>query len=180
MGTWRDLPSRLQLLYAYVASTSAQIRVYDASDAIAALWGHASLSHAYDELPHVLLFGIRIREAAENLRRFAGVSGAGARSRNPEQSEGSMGGKGLFKSGKFAAMARPERFELPTYSSGGCRSIQLSYGRVAKVYILRSLTSNFLCYEGFSVAASSRFGFSGQIYVSTSPTIMPIDTSTNR
>ena len=33
-------------------------------------------------------------------------------------------------------MARPERFELPTYSSGGCRSIQLSYGRaISKVYM---------------------------------------------
>ena len=35
------------------------------------------------------------------------------------------------------SMARPERFELPTYSSGGCRSIQLSYGRVIQVYIGR-------------------------------------------
>src|SRR5579864_34466 len=34
-------------------------------------------------------------------------------------------------------MARPERFELPTYSSGGCRSIQLSYGRAVPVYIPR-------------------------------------------
>jgi hypothetical protein len=30
-----------------------------------------------------------------------------------------------------AKLVRPERFELPTYSSGGCRSIQLSYGRAA-------------------------------------------------
>jgi hypothetical protein len=36
-------------------------------------------------------------------------------------------------------MARPERFELPTYSSGGCRSIQLSYGRVVPVYIERTM-----------------------------------------
>src|SRR5882762_8432194 len=33
-----------------------------------------------------------------------------------------------FAAGK---LVRPERFELPTYSSGGCRSIQLSYGRAA-------------------------------------------------
>src|SRR5882762_8831444 len=38
-----------------------------------------------------------------------------------------------------AKLVRPERFELPTYSSGGCRSIQLSYGRAAvmQVYIVR-------------------------------------------
>jgi hypothetical protein len=38
-------------------------------------------------------------------------------------------------------LVRPERFELPTYSSGGCRSIQLSYGRtpVFPVY-MRSFT----------------------------------------
>jgi hypothetical protein len=29
---------------------------------------------------------------------------------------------------------RPERFELPASSSGGKRSIQLSYGRAAQVY----------------------------------------------
>ena len=37
-------------------------------------------------------------------------------------------------------MVRPERFELPTYSSGGCRSIQLSYGRtLAFPVYMRSL-----------------------------------------
>ncbi len=40
-------------------------------------------------------------------------------------------------------MVRPERFELPTYCSGGNRSIHLSYGRtlIASVYMdgLRSI-----------------------------------------
>jgi hypothetical protein len=47
---------------------------------------------------------------------------------------------------KFAAdlagnLVRPERFELPTYCSGGNRSIHLSYGRTAlpQVY-MESLT----------------------------------------
>ncbi len=38
-------------------------------------------------------------------------------------------------------LVRPERFELPTYCSGGNRSIHLSYGRLASVYMggLRSI-----------------------------------------
>jgi hypothetical protein len=36
-------------------------------------------------------------------------------------------------------MARPERFELPTYCSGGNRSIQLSYGRGPLDFIRLSL-----------------------------------------
>ena len=47
-----------------------------------------------------------------------------------------MCSKSLVTRGKLLkGLARPERFELPTYSSGGCRSIQLSYGRVVSVYI---------------------------------------------
>ena len=39
---------------------------------------------------------------------------------------------GLVEKEDSRKLARPERFELPTYSSGGCRSIQLSYGRAVK------------------------------------------------
>jgi hypothetical protein len=51
-------------------------------------------------------------------------------------------------------MVRPERFELPTYSSGGCRSIHLSYGRtpVFPVY-MRSLG---LSIDGSKIGVSER------------------------
>jgi hypothetical protein len=41
---------------------------------------------------------------------------------------------------RWRDLVRPERFELPTYCSGGNRSIQLSYGR-ALLMILRALAS---------------------------------------
>ncbi len=41
---------------------------------------------------------------------------------------------GRRKSSKFREeVARPVRFELTTYSFGGCRSIHLSYGRTAAI-----------------------------------------------
>jgi hypothetical protein len=43
----------------------------------------------------------------------------------------SAGGREQRIEGK-AELARPERFELPTYCSGGNRSIQLSYGRPSR------------------------------------------------
>jgi hypothetical protein len=43
---------------------------------------------------------------------------------------------------------RPERFELPTYCSGGNRSIHLSYGRAGSVYIPRLWPSIGPWYSG--------------------------------
>jgi hypothetical protein len=48
-------------------------------------------------------------------------------------------------------LVRPERFELPTYSSGGCRSIQLSYGRVLQVYNVGAIASMDSTPSSFSI-----------------------------
>ena len=55
-------------------------------------------------------------------------------------------------------MVRPERFELPASSSGGKRSIQLSYGRVTSVYI-ESLASSILVVEQFPPDSFARLRF---------------------
>ena len=45
------------------------------------------------------------------------------------RSNGFKGVTELIENEQFEEVARPVRFELTTYSSGGCRSIHLSYGR---------------------------------------------------
>src|ERR1700730_15350577 len=49
------------------------------------------------------------------------------------------GAAALWMGKKRGNLVRPERFELPTYCSGGNRSIQLSYGRtpLEPVYMCR-------------------------------------------
>ena len=45
-------------------------------------------------------------------------------------------------------MVRPERFELPTYCSGGNRSIHLSYGRARANYTdLHYLAASLRCFR---------------------------------
>ena len=55
-------------------------------------------------------------------------------------------------------MVRPERFELPTYCSGGNRSIQLSYGRAVMILHegIRSRTSTRASLHGAALACTRR------------------------
>jgi hypothetical protein len=58
---------------------------------------------------------------------------------------------------RFPGMVRPERFELPASSSGGKRSIQLSYGRVTSVYI-ESMASSIAGRAGMGFQTRKKTG----------------------
>jgi hypothetical protein len=61
-------------------------------------------------------------------------------------------------------LVRPERFELPTYCSGGNRSIHLSYGRLTSVYMGRLGSINVRIAQVFeNAAANSRRAFARNI-----------------
>ena len=63
------------------------------------------------------------------MKKAATVNLMGANLRCPSESRQYDNHTNLLALAPDLELARPERFELPTYSSGGCRSIQLSYGR---------------------------------------------------
>src|ERR1700757_4796491 len=56
----------------------------------------------------------------------------------------------LLASCAVRGVVRPERFELPTYCSGGNRSIQLSYGRVTSALHAGDEGSNWRTQAGIN------------------------------
>src|SRR5438270_7606546 len=77
---------------------------------------------------------VKIRVRAKNPRSWArNARLATLAATVPDRDGGGNAGNFLKK------LARPERFELPTYCSGGNRSIQLSYGRglLSRLFVTR-------------------------------------------
>jgi hypothetical protein len=68
---------------------------------------------------------IRLREGASETRELPEIPGLSQKTRQA----------GECAERDLTGVVRPERFELPASSSGGKRSIQLSYGRTTPVYI---------------------------------------------
>jgi hypothetical protein len=68
------------------------------------------------------------------------------------------GGQSGSRRGTAEEMVRPRRFELLTYSFGGCRSIQLSYGRIGLSLAWSGAEAQVRCLTGGAGGGEHRRG----------------------